>query len=108
MTGKSSGIVRCHYGVPSLAAMAWHGVQVFGSADEIFGTDIGFRQTGYIVGVGENNTGPLAANVTMHRELGVPVESIDATRSAGCGPESPSAISPPSPTNRSAVTATRT
>ncbi|MBM4575752.1 hypothetical protein GS415_06400 [Rhodococcus hoagii] len=24
MTGKSSGIVRCHYGVPSLAAMAWY------------------------------------------------------------------------------------
>ncbi|MFD6673430.1 NAD(P)/FAD-dependent oxidoreductase [Rhodococcus zopfii] len=78
MTGKSSGIVRCHYGVPSLAAMAWHGVQVFRSADEIFGTDIGFRQTGYIVGVGENNTAPLAANVAMHRDLGVPVESIDA------------------------------
>ncbi|WP_241384175.1 NAD(P)/FAD-dependent oxidoreductase [Rhodococcus sp. CH91] len=78
MTGKSSGIVRCHYGVPSLAAMAWHGVQVFAEAEEIFGTDIGFRQTGYIVGVGENNTEPLAANVAMHRALGVPVENIDA------------------------------
>ncbi|MFZ2528198.1 MAG: FAD-binding oxidoreductase [Rhodococcus sp. (in: high G+C Gram-positive bacteria)] len=78
MTGKSSGIVRCHYGVPSLAAMAWHGVQVFSNADEIFGTDIGFRQTGYIVGVGDNNTGPLTANVAMHRDLGVPVETIDA------------------------------
>ncbi|MEU5840227.1 FAD-binding oxidoreductase [Rhodococcus sp. NPDC047139] len=78
MTGKSSGIVRCHYGVPSLAAMAWHGVRVFSEADDIFGTDIGFRQTGYIVGVGENNTAPLAANVAMHRALGVPVEGIGA------------------------------
>ena len=27
-TGKSSGIVRCHYGIPSLAAMAWHALPV--------------------------------------------------------------------------------
>lgn len=78
MTGKSSGIVRCHYGVPSLAAMAWHGVEVFTRADEIFGTDIGFRQTGYVVGVGENNVEPLHANVEMHRALGVPVDLVDA------------------------------
>ncbi|RVW09996.1 FAD-binding oxidoreductase [Prescottella agglutinans] len=78
MTGKSSGIIRCHYGVRSLAAMARYGVEVFAGAREIFGTDIGFRQTGYIVGVGEGNVAPLHANVEMHRELGVPVESIDA------------------------------
>ncbi|MGX7732786.1 NAD(P)/FAD-dependent oxidoreductase [Rhodococcus sp. 2H158] len=78
MTGKSSGIARCHYGVPSLAAMAWHGVQVFSEAEQIFGTDTGFRQTGYVVGVGPDNTAPLAANVEMHRSLGVPVETIDA------------------------------
>ena len=53
MTGKSSGIVRCHYGVSSLAAMATVGLEVFEKAEEIFGTDIGFRQTGYVVGVGE-------------------------------------------------------
>ncbi|OQQ22615.1 FAD-dependent oxidoreductase [Prescottella equi] len=78
MTGKSSGIVRCHYGVPSLAAMAWYGVEVFGRVDEIFGTDIGFRQTGYVVGVGENNVEPLRANIEMHRTLGVPVDLVDA------------------------------
>ena len=27
-TGKSSGIVRCHYGIPSLAAMAWRALPV--------------------------------------------------------------------------------
>ncbi len=52
MTGKSSGIVRCHYGVSSLAAMAAAGLEVFENAEEIFGVDIGFRQTGYVVGVG--------------------------------------------------------
>ena len=28
-TGKSSGIVRMHYGVPSIAAMAWRSLPVF-------------------------------------------------------------------------------
>ena len=37
MTGKSSGIVRCHYGVSSLAAMATVGLEVFEKAEEIFG-----------------------------------------------------------------------
>ncbi|MBM4516273.1 hypothetical protein GS432_06910 [Rhodococcus hoagii] len=49
-----------------------------GRADEIFGTDIGFRQTGYVVVVGENNVEPLRANIEMHRALGVPVDLVDA------------------------------
>jgi sarcosine oxidase subunit beta len=82
MTAKSSGIVRCHYGVASLAAMAWHGVHVFANAEELLGTDIGFRRTGYIVGVGAENTAALEANVALHRELGVDVELIDHDRVA--------------------------
>ena len=34
MTGKSSGIVRCHYGVSSLAAMAAYGLEVFEKAEK--------------------------------------------------------------------------
>ena len=36
-TGKSSGVVRCHYGVSSLAAMATTALEVFENAEEIFG-----------------------------------------------------------------------
>ena len=32
-TGKSSGVVRCHYGVQSLAAMATIGLDLFENAD---------------------------------------------------------------------------
>ena len=32
-SGKSSGIVRCHYGIPSLAAMAWRALPVLEHAD---------------------------------------------------------------------------
>ena len=77
MTGKSSGIVRCHYGVSSLAAMAAVGLEVFEKADEIFGTDIGFRQTGYVVGVGEPNVDSLRKSLAAQRAVGVQTEEID-------------------------------
>lgn len=74
-TGKSSGIVRCHYGVPSLAAMAWKSLTVFENAPEELG-DVGFRRTGYVVGVGERNAAALRANLAMHRGLGIEAHEI--------------------------------
>ena len=85
-TGKSSGIVRCHYGVPSLAAMAWKGLQLFENAQEILGTDVGFEQIGYVVGVGEGNLAPLEANVAMHRSLGIDTLLVDAAEVAALWP----------------------
>jgi len=75
-TGKSSGIVRAHYGVPSIAAMAWRSVPVF----EELGDEVGFRQVGYTVIVGEENVEPLKANTGMHQGLGIDVDLIDASR----------------------------
>ncbi|GFG53957.1 FAD-dependent oxidoreductase [Mycolicibacterium agri] len=77
MTGKSSGIVRCHYGVSSLAAMATVGLEVFEQAHEIFGDDIGFRQTGYVVGVGEPNVEEMRKSLAAQRAVGVQTEEID-------------------------------
>ena len=76
MTGKSSGVVRCHYGTPSLAAMSWYSVDIFTRATELFGDDMAFRQSGYVVGVGENNLVPLKANVAMMQGLGIDVDFI--------------------------------
>jgi glycine/D-amino acid oxidase-like deaminating enzyme len=86
MTGKSSGIVRCHYGVSSLAAMATVGLKVFEKADEIFGTDIGFRQSGYLVGVGEQNVESLRNSLAAQRAVGVQTEEIDASEVARMWP----------------------
>ena len=86
MTGKSSGIVRCHYGVSSLAAMAAVGLEVFEKAEEIFGTDIGFRQTGYVVGVGEPNVESLRKSLAAQRAVGVQTEEIDAAEVASLWP----------------------
>lgn len=76
-TGKSSGVVRCHYGVSSLAAMATRALEVFENAVEIFGDDIGFHQTGYVVGVGPENVDALRASVAGQRAVGVRTEDID-------------------------------
>src|SRR6476660_744043 len=86
MTGKSSGIVRCHYGVTSLAAMATVGLEVFEKADEIVGTDIGFRQTGYVVGVGEPNVESLRKSLAAQRAVGVQTEEIDRSEAARMWP----------------------
>ncbi|MCO7238851.1 FAD-binding oxidoreductase [Aeromicrobium sp. CnD17-E] len=72
-TGKSSGIVRAHYGVPSIAAMAWRSLPVF----EALGAEVGFRQVGYTVVVGEENAGPLKDNTAMHQGLGIEVDLVD-------------------------------
>ena len=86
MTGKSSGIVRCHYGVSSLAAMAADGLEVFEQAAEIFGGDIGFRQTGYVVGVGEPNVDALRKSLAAQRAVGVDTEEIDRAEVAEMWP----------------------
>ena len=86
MTGKSSGTVRCHYGVSSLAAMATVGLEVFEKAEQYFGTDIGFRQTGYVVGVGEPNVDNLRKSLAAQREVGVQTEEIDASEVAKLWP----------------------
>lgn len=75
-TAKSSSIVRCHYGVASLAAMAWHSLETFAHAQDILGTDIGFRQVGYAVGVGPENVESLRANIELQRSLGIDVDEI--------------------------------
>ena len=75
-SGKSSGIVRCHYGIPSLAAMAWHALPVLENAAEILGAPSGYTRTGYLVGVGPPNLGALRANVAMQQELGIEVELV--------------------------------
>ncbi len=85
-TGKSSGIVRCHYGVPSLAAMAWKGLQLFENSADVLGTEVGFEQVGYVVGVGEGNLASLEANVAMHRSLGIDTRMVAASEVAALWP----------------------
>jgi sarcosine oxidase subunit beta len=76
-TAKSSGIVRCHYGVRSLAAMAWRSLPVLEDAPTALDDDIGFHRTGYLVGVGPEDEAALRANVAMQQKLGIDVQLLD-------------------------------
>lgn len=87
MTAKSSGIVRCHYGVPSLAAMATDSLDTFENAEEIFGTDIGFRQIGYVVGVGPANVEPFRGSLAAQQAIGVLTEEVDVEMVADLWPQ---------------------
>lgn len=86
-TGKSSGVVRCHYGVKSLAAMAWHGVQTFERAADLLDADIGFTQSGYVVGVGQADVDALTANVAMQAGLGIDVRLVGHDEVAAMWPQ---------------------
>jgi glycine/D-amino acid oxidase-like deaminating enzyme len=86
MTGKSSGIVRCHYGVSSLAAMSQYGLEVFEAAEDHFNQTIGFHGTGYVVGVGEGDVEALDANLAAQQAVGVQTERIDAAEVAKLWP----------------------
>jgi sarcosine oxidase, subunit beta len=75
-TAKSSGIVRCHYGARSLAAMSWRSLQLLEGAETTLEADIGFHRTGYLVGVGPENEAALFSNVAMHQQIGVEVSVV--------------------------------
>ena len=81
-TGKSSGIVRAHYGVPSIAKLSWNSVPTM----EALGADIGFRQVGYSVIVGEANVAALDANIAMQQRIGIETETISLDRLAAMWP----------------------
>ena len=86
MTSLSAGIVRCHYGVASLAAMAWRSLPVLADAVEVLGDEVGFHPTGYLVGVGPDNTAALQANVAMQRAVGVEVDLVGHDRAGELWP----------------------
>ncbi|WP_261559301.1 NAD(P)/FAD-dependent oxidoreductase [Frankia tisae] len=87
-TGRSSGIIHCHYGVRSLAVMAWHGVQLFTHATEILGVadGVGFEQVGHLVGVGPGDAAALAANVAAAAAVGIDTRLADPAEVAELWP----------------------
>lgn len=85
-TGKSSGVLRCHYGHPVLAHLAWKSLETFRSAGEILGDDVGYRSVGYLVGVGPDNLEALRANIRMLQELGIDTRFVAPEEARGLWP----------------------
>lgn len=75
-TGRSAGIVRCHYGVPQVAALARASLDVFEKADELLGASVGFEQVGYVVGIGAENLEPFRASIAAQQAMGIDTGEI--------------------------------
>lgn len=86
-TGKSSGVIRCHYGVPSLAYMAWRSLETFQYAEDILGDSVGYVQSGYLVAVGKENVPALEANVRMQQRLGIDTHLLSPEEAQKLWPE---------------------
>jgi len=70
-TGRSSALVRQHYTHETLARMALRALGIFECFADVIGGESGFRRTGFLVLVGPPDVDSLAANVAMHRRLGI-------------------------------------
>jgi len=70
-TGRSSGVVRQHYTVETLAKMARDSVRCFQNFAEEVGGDAGFVQAGAVFLCSEANAGALRSTVEMHHHLGI-------------------------------------
>ena len=87
MTGKSSGIVRCHYGVSSLAAMATVGLEVFeNAARRSSATTSASARPATSSGWANRTSDSLRKSLAAQRAVGVQTEEIDAAEVAAMWP----------------------
>jgi glycine/D-amino acid oxidase-like deaminating enzyme len=56
--------------------MATRSLDLFENAEQVLGHDVGFHQTGYVVGVGPQNVDALRASMNAQRAVGVRTEDI--------------------------------
>ncbi|MDA2937647.1 FAD-binding oxidoreductase [Acidobacteria bacterium AH-259-A15] len=70
-TGRSSGIVRQHYTIETLAKMARDSLRTYRSFEQEIGGDAGFMQAGVVFLCSEQNAETLKKSVAMHQRLGI-------------------------------------
>ncbi len=70
-TGRSSGIVRQHYTIETLAAMARDSVKVFQNFADQIGGDAGFVQTGVVFSTSAAGLASLKSAIAMHQRIGI-------------------------------------
>ncbi len=84
-TGRSSGLVRMHYGTETDSRLAWKSYQYFIDWKNRVGGECGFTRTGFIQIVAPHALAALRASVAMHQKIGIPsliVTSDDVKRLA--------------------------
>ena len=71
-TGRSSGLVRMHYGTEVDSRLAWESFEFFVNWKNLVGGECGFTRTGFIQIVKREAEAALRANVAMHQKIGIP------------------------------------
>ena len=71
-TGRSSGLVRMHYGDEMDSRLAWESFKWFVNWKEMVGGVCGFTRAGFIQIVAREAANVLRANVAMHQKIGIP------------------------------------
>ena len=77
-TGRSSGLVRMHYGTEVDSRLAWESFRFFTNWKNLVGGECGFTRTGFIQIVKREAEAALRANVAMHQKIGIPSLIITA------------------------------
>src|SRR6478736_8060032 len=76
-TGKAAGGIRMQHGDPLNTRLAHRSLAEFDRFAELTGTDIGFRQVGYLFLLDNERDHELfTAAAAMQRDAGIPVESL--------------------------------
>ena len=75
-TARSGAIIRAHYGVPELVALAKESNDYFLRFEDEVGAPCGFVQCGYVVLVDESDAVVLKANTAMQKEIGANVNLL--------------------------------
>lgn len=70
-TGRSSGIIRQHYTLPTLALMARDSLRTFQHFADETGDSAGFVQCGVVFLAGEAQAPQFQCTVAMHQQLGI-------------------------------------
>lgn len=77
-TGRSSGIVREHYSIETLARMAHDSMRVFERFEEEIGGSAGFVQCGDVFVVSQEEAASFDQTVAMHHRVGIRTSLLSA------------------------------
>ncbi len=77
-TGRSSGLVRMHYGTEMDSRLAWESFQYFRDWKNRVGGECGFTRTGFIQIVANQAQAALRASVAMQQKIGIPTFLVTA------------------------------
>jgi len=75
-TSRSQAILRMHYSNEVTTRMAWESLKVLQSFEALIGSSSGYTRTGYLLIVNAAQREAMAANVAMHKKIGVNVDLV--------------------------------